>query len=276
MTTSGAGEELHFGWLSGVAKRALVVLNTITGDSRSWGSLYAPLAQLLPVLAVDVRNRGGSHFTGRPASVQDQLDDIADMVAAAGVTEPIWVGNSASTLLAYRAAATLPTTALILLAPLFSFGMVRRMGLLRRMLLESLADASLRDFHRLLTFLTYGGEYLDRNPASIPVGLTRIRALYTAEKLRVSCAQTFFPEAEDAELLKEVDCPVLMIRPEGEALMSEDELERVAASFSNRVTRLVPCGHGVLEEAPEAAFALITAFVEELRGNLAKEGLVRC
>ncbi len=261
-TTKGDGDRLHFQWISSPGKRALVVLNTITGDSRSWGGLFGPLAQRLPVLCVDVRNRGRSNFTGRPASVHEQLEDVAQLVQAAGVTEPIWVGNSASTLLAYRAAQTLSTSALILLAPLFSFGMVRKVRLLRNTLLASLEDASLRSFHRLLTFLTYGGEYLDRNPSIIPVGLSRLRALYTAETLRVACEQTFFPEPEDPTLLKSISCPVLMVRPEGEELMSERGLDEVAAALSHCVGRVVPSGHGLLEEAPEATFDVIAAFVE--------------
>jgi pimeloyl-ACP methyl ester carboxylesterase len=267
---------LHFEWMSNPRRHALVVLNTITGDTRSWPGLYQPLAQRLAVLSVDVRNRGGSSFTARSATIQEQVDDIARLVGAAGVTQPIWVGNSASTLLAYRVAAALPTTALILLAPLFSFGMLRKVGLVRKMLLGSLADDSLRDFHRLLTFLTYSGQYLDNNPSVIPVGLTRLRALYTAETLRVACEQTFFPEADDSAMLKEVSCPVLMVRPEREELMSEESLVSVAASFAHPVMRVVPSGHGLLEEAPEATFAVIAAFMKELERQWRAGGRVGC
>lgn len=275
-TTKGEDDRLHFQWISRPGKRALVVLNTITGDSRSWAGLFAPLAERLPVVCVDVRNRGRSKFTGRAASVHEQLEDVAQLVHAAGVTEPIWVGNSASTLLACRAAQTLSSRALILLAPLFSFGMVRKVRLLRNTLLASLEDSSLRSFHRLLTFLTYGGEYLDRNASIIPVGLSRLRALYTADTLRVACDQTFFPEPEDPTLIKSISCPVLMVRPEGEELMSERRLDDVAAALSHCVVRVVPSGHGLLEEAPKATFDLIASFVEGLGSEPTGGDLLSC
>ncbi len=277
MTTvpSDSGQ-LYFEWLSNPSERALVVLNTITGDSRSWPGLYHSLAKRLAVVSVDVRNRGGSSFTRRPATLQQQVDDLARLADAAGVTQPIWVGNSASTLLACRVAGALPTAALILLAPLFSFGMLRKLRLVRKLLLGSLAEESLRDFHRLLTVLTYSGEYLDSNPTVIPVGLTRLRALYTAETLRIACDQTFFPESEDTALLRAITCPVLIVRPQREELMSEENFEAVASSLVRQVTKVIPSGHGLLEEAPEATFAVITAFMRELGTEERPGELVPC
>lgn len=267
--------DLHYQWLSPPARRAAVVLGTITGDSRSWPTLYAPLAAQVPMVCMDVRNQGQSIGVGGPASLEEQLQDLSLMLDGAGVREPIWVGNSACTLLACRAAVELPSKALVLLAPLFSFEMRRKVQLLRKALVGATKDTSLLTFHSLLTFLTYGAQYLETHPMTMPVGLSRMRTLFTHEKLRILCEQTFFPEFEDPSILQHVSCPVLVIQPEQEEFMSLEVARTVAQRFVRGQYTSVPCGHGLLEEAPEIAFRLMQTFIDGLTDQPLEE-LVQC
>ncbi len=43
-----------------------------------------------------------------------------------------------------------------------------------------------------------------------------------------------------------------------------------------QVTKVIPSGHGLLEEAPEATFAVITAFMRELGTEERPGELVPC
>lgn len=269
MTAIGVdGRVLHFEWLSGVSShRALVVLNSLVGDARTWRRVYRGLSERLPIVCLDVRNRGLSTFMGRPATLQEQLEDVQALMQEAGVSHPVWVGNSAGTCLAYRAAATLPSSGLILLAPLFSLGMELKMRLLRSVLIETLSDATLRQFHNLCSALTYSAQYLDRHPAIVSVGLARLRSLFTAESLRVTCEQTFFPEADDVALLEQVTCPTLLVRPQEEQLMPRRTAEQVARWLPNCLLEEVPGGHRLLEEAPEKTFDLAASFIERVVWN---------
>ncbi len=267
VAVSACGRTIHFEWLSQFpSHQPLVVLNTVTGDVRTWKSLYRDLAERLPIVCFDVRNRGLSTFTGRPATLNEQLEDLGALLEEAQVSHPIWVGNSAGTSLAYRAAAVFPNSAgLILLAPLFSLGMELKIRLLRSVLIETLSDASLKQFHGLCSALTYSERYLDRHPAIVPVGLARLRKLFTAESLRVVCDQTFFPEADDAALLKQVMCPTLMVLPQEERVLPRATAECVVNMLSRGRLDGVPGGHRLLEESREMTFARMGSFVERIR-----------
>lgn len=258
---------LHREWLNGRRSSgpAFVVLATVVGDSRTWRELYGPLAERHPVLLVDVTNRGRSPSTGRPVSLARQVRELAEVTAAEGVEEPVWIGNSAGTALSYRAAAGIATAGLVWLSPLFALGMERRIELVRRAFVHALEDASLEAFQRLLALLTHGSRHLEAHRFARAAALARLRQLYSRETLALAWEQTFFPERDDPAALASLSCPILVLRGAEEMLQPLDLLRDRLADLDVRELDTLPCGHALLEEAPRRVFDHLSGFIAALR-----------
>lgn len=263
---TSAEHDLHREWLNGQRARGpvFVVLDTVVGDSRTWRELYAPLAESHPVLLVDVTNRGRSPHTGRPVSVARQVRELAAVTAAEGVEQPVWIGNSASTSLSYRAAAGIRTQGLVWLSPLFSLGMERRIELVKRAFVHAFEDASLQAFQRLLALLTQGARFLESHRFATTAALARLRQLYSRETLALAWEQTFFPERDDPAVLGSLSCPILVLRGAEEMLQPLDLLRDHVADLDVRELATLPCGHALLEEAPQSVFEYLSQFIASL------------
>ncbi len=261
--------QAHHEWLDRRAEKAAVsavpvVLNTVVGDSRTWVDLYATLAGEWPLLLVDVSNRGRAPWLGQPLPLAEQVRQVWAAVAEAGVESPVWVGSSSGTALAYRAAAHAPSGGLVLISPLFSLGMERRIALTNRTFDDALEDESLGSFYRLLRLLTFGAAYLEKHRFAAAAGLERLRELYSVEQLRLAWGQTFFPELDDAEALAGVACPVLALRGREEMLQPLPLLEDLLGGLDLRDLHTLPCGHALVEEEPTAVGRALVDFLASL------------
>jgi pimeloyl-ACP methyl ester carboxylesterase len=192
-----------------------------------------------------------------------QVRELAEVTAAEGVEQPVWIGNSAGTALAYRVAAGIATRGLVWLSPLFSSGMERRIELVRRAFVHALEDESLQAFQRLLALLTQGSRYLEAHRFASAAALVRLRELYSRETLTVAWEQTFFPEKDDPEVLGSLSCPILALRGAEEMLQPLDLLRDRIAGLDVTLETL-PCGHALLEEAPRRVFDHLSEFVAAL------------
>lgn len=243
----------------------LVVLNTVTGDSRIWPSVFERLYGRVPMIFVDVTNQGQSTFNEKPRSIGDQLLELEAVMMAAGVTRPVWVGNSAGTALATRAAASLPTAGLVLLSPLFSLGMERRIAMVKAIFNKALNDTTLASFNQFLTMLTISADYLERNPFYPAVSLARLRSLTTARRLAVSWVQTFFPSQDSKDTIENIKCPVAILRGEEEVVQPFTLLKNVIKTLNVISLITLPCGHDLLQEARASVLDNIDSFMELLR-----------
>lgn len=257
----------HREWLGNTDRTGpvLIVLNTVIGDSRTFSTMYRQLAERCAVLLVDVTNQGGAPYTGHPISLEQQAIEVRAAVVSEGIKLPVWVGNSASTSLACRLAATTKTHRLILLSPLLSIGMERRIELVRKLFLESFSDESLTAFHRLLTLLISGSSSLEKNRFVITAGLSRLRELFTLERLAVIFSQSFFSEMDSPDLLRHIPCPILVVRGDEEMLQPITLLHRSFAEL-NVTYETVACGHNIVEEAACATFDAIFSFLWTPKG----------
>ncbi len=96
------GELVGTLWRAGAAGTPVVAIHGITANHRS----FAPLAARLPgpVLALDLRGRGGSRALPAPFSLEQHADDVAAAVRAAGFERAVVVGHSMGGFVAVRLA----------------------------------------------------------------------------------------------------------------------------------------------------------------------------
>jgi len=260
---------LHREWVAGseqLSGATLVIVNTVIGDSRTWREIYKPFAAKHRVLLIDVTNQGRSPSLATTIAVKQQTEEICAVVAAEGIDEPVWVGNSSSTSFACHLAANSPTAKLILLSPLLSLGMERRIDFMKQTFSAALEDASLETFHRQLTLLTCGSRWLEANRFAPAAMLLRLRSLFTMERLRVSWHQTFFPERDRIETLRSIRCPILLLRGAEEMLQPAALLSSIFAD-NNFSLETLDCGHNLLEESAPSVFARLRAFLQSPQGN---------
>jgi len=271
---------LHRRWLGRRPRRgepAAVVLNTATGDSRTLAPLYAPLGQDYPVLLVDSSNRGLSPRRERPLTLAEQVAEVGEVVREEELAAPVWIGSSAATTLACRAAAALPSGGLVLISPLFARGLEGRLALVRRAFEEALAsDPSLAAFTRLLVLLTAGSRFLAANRFFPAAARLRLLELVGRDGLALAWEQTFFPPAPEeagaagasaSARLGEIRCQVLALRAEEEMLQPPEllaEILRELATVTEVRQATLPGGHALLEESPAAVFAHLRAFLNHL------------
>jgi pimeloyl-ACP methyl ester carboxylesterase len=252
---------IHREWVEGTGSgQPLVIVDTVVGDSRTWRDLYRPLAHTHRVLLVDPTNRGRSPSTGEPLSMADQIEEILGVVAEEGVSAPVWVGNSSSTSLACRLAAEGTAGGLVLLSPLLSLGMERRIEMLRRVFLQALEDPTLANFQRQLAVMTCGTQFLEKHRFAGQAMLAQLRSLYTPEQLRLSYRQTFFPEMDDAEVVRMIRCRILALRG-AEEMLQPFSLLRGYFAETDFTLQTLESGHNLLEEASSEVFAAIRSFL---------------
>jgi lipase len=100
------GELVATLWRADAPGTPVVAIHGITANHRS----FAPLAARLdaPVLAVDLRGRGGSRALPAPFGLAQHADDVVAAIAAAGIERAIVVGHSMGAYVAVRLAAAHP------------------------------------------------------------------------------------------------------------------------------------------------------------------------
>ncbi|MGM1028469.1 MAG: alpha/beta fold hydrolase [Actinomycetota bacterium] len=93
-------------WRAHAPGTPVVAIHGITANHRS----FSPLAERLdaPMLAVDLRGRGGSRLLPGPYGLEQHADDVAAAIAAAGFERAIVVGHSMGAFVAVRLAAAHP------------------------------------------------------------------------------------------------------------------------------------------------------------------------
>jgi pimeloyl-ACP methyl ester carboxylesterase len=100
------GELVATLWNADAAGTPVVAIHGITANHRSFSPLAARLDA--PVLAVDLRGRGGSRALPAPFGLEQHAEDVAAAIAAAGFQRALVVGHSMGAYVAVRLAAAHP------------------------------------------------------------------------------------------------------------------------------------------------------------------------
>jgi pimeloyl-ACP methyl ester carboxylesterase len=214
------------------------------------------------VIAYDLRGHGRSPWSG-PHTVLQHTVDLDDVLDATGVEQAVLVGDGfgGRVALEYACAHGERVTGLVLLDPplrppaeqLLELAEVERRGRT-----FTSADQALAEWPGYAGLVHTPRALLEEDVAEHLVvdddGGLRFR--YS----RDAAAEALTAMAEPIESLKEVVCPVLLIRGECSDMLAEADAARAAAELRRCRIEVVPGGHVPLWDALAEAGALVRDF----------------
>jgi 3-oxoadipate enol-lactonase len=234
-------------------------------DHSIWDRQVESLSSRYRVIAPDLRGFGASSVTPGKVTVEQWADDLAAMLDALEITEPIILcGLSMGGYVAFRffqahrarlaglvlcdtrAAADVPAAAAARLA---SAERLEREGT------EFLTEAMLP---RLVATVTY---------AQRPEVVERLKRMILAgDRFGFAAASRGLAERPDfTSLLPAIDCPTLLIVGRQDAISTVAEMSGMARAIpASRIVELDDAGHVSPLEAPEEVTAAMEEFLSEL------------
>ena len=250
--------------------KPLVLLHGIWESWHSWSAVLKRLSAERDVLALTLRGHLGSEpFTaGEAPTIQAWADAVEAQLDAAGFEQPDIAGNSLGGWLALELAKRGRARSVVGVAPA---------GLFTRDEGRAFAKKFRRD-HRTVRILlplarrvvrTRRGRRLLLADACVDPG--RIPA-EEAERLVVEfaycdapahLAANTLPDGTLARLegLERVSCPVLILYPVGDRVLSREHAERILAELPHAELRELPdCGHTAMFDDPELVASQILTF----------------
>jgi 3-oxoadipate enol-lactonase len=245
--------------------RPLVLIHGFPMDHSIWAQQVQSLATHYRVITPDLRGSGRSSITPGKVAVEQWADDLAAMLDALKITEPIVLGGlSMGGYVAFRffqahrsrlAGLILCDTKAVADTPQAAAGRLETAQRLEREGGQFLADTMLP---RLLAPATLEGkpEVVDRLRQIIlagdPVG-------YAATSRGLAERPNFTP------LLPKIDCPTLLIVGRQDAISTVAEMNAIARAIpGSRIIEIDNAGHVTPLEAPAEVTAAMEQFLSEL------------
>jgi pimeloyl-ACP methyl ester carboxylesterase len=243
--------------------RPLLLVHGFPLDGTMWSGQTAPLAERFRVLVPDLRGFGNSSVLPGLVTMQRMADDLAEMLAALEVSQPvIFCGLSMGGYVAWqfalrhrqhlsrlilcdtRAAADSDETA------------ANRIGLAQRVLKEGpsfVAEAMLPKLFAKTTIET----------GSPVVEATRQVILRTDPKGISAAARGMAQRRNVTELLPQIDLPTLLICGEHDAITPPDEMKSVAEKLPQATyVQIAGAGHMAPLEKPTEVNQAILEFCQ--------------
>jgi lipase len=241
----------------------LVCLHDARGHARRLERLARMVDRHRRVVAYDLRGHGRSPWSG-PHTIHQHSLDLAEVLDAAGVEHATLLGEGFGARVALHHTATHGerVTGLVLLDPPLAPDPDLMLDLAeaeRRAPAFPSADAALATWAGY-TGLEHAPRFLLEEDVAEHLVVDqdgRLRFRYS----RDAAAAAFDAMAEPAGSLKEIVCPVLIVRGERSPLLSAAEVERAALELRRCRVATVPGGHALLWDALAEAGAHVKGFV---------------
>ncbi len=254
--------------LSGHGSRVLVLLHELGGSLESFDGLMPLLTPHFRVLRYDQRGAGGSEKPRRPFSLADQADDLAQLLAALGLTAPVSIAGvaaGAAIAVAYALEAPAAVAALALCAPALAVAhdrvayLTKRSALAMREGMAAIVEASLE--------------------RSYPPVVRRDAAAYAAYRARFlandpvgyAYANLALADVQLERRLGELAQPCLVLAGTHDLLRPPETVAPLAARIPNATYAVLDSGHLMPVQAPrEMGQRLADFFAEAERGALVR------
>ena len=247
------------------AGRPVVLLHGFPMDHSIWAQQLQSLAAHYRVITPDLRGMGRSSVTPGKVTVEQWADDVAAMLDALKVAEPIVLGGlSMGGYVAFRffqahrsrlAGLILCDTKAAADTPQAAAGRLETAQRLEREGSQFLADAMLP---RLMAPVTLEArpELVDRLRQIILAGDPRG---YAATSRGLAERPNFTP------LLSQIDCPTLLIVGRQDAISTVAEMNSMARAIpGSRIVEIDGAGHVTPMESPAAVSEAVEEFLREL------------
>jgi pimeloyl-ACP methyl ester carboxylesterase len=256
-------------WGTGDDSPAVVCLHRARGHARRFERLARMIADERRVIAYDLRGHGRSPWSG-PHTLAQHAADLDEVLEETGAGQVVVVGDGLGcrVALAYTAAHGDRVTALALLDPplrpdrehLLELAAAERRG---RVYVN--ADVAIADWPGYLGLHHTPRALIEEDVAEHLVVDQEGRLCFRYS--RDAAAAALEAMAEEAEGLREIVCPTLIVRGERSEMLSVADAEWAAATLRRCRVQVVPGGHAPLWDALAESGALVRSFVAAQRAR---------
>jgi pimeloyl-ACP methyl ester carboxylesterase len=245
---------------------AVLLLHGLGGDARFWLAEQAMLARSFRVLAVDFRGSGQSISSDASFSVQDLANDVIEVLDEAGVENAGVVGFSMGGVVAQALALAVPdrVTRLVLAATFAKVNAQARLfldalGLLYR------SGATARQMYDLIVPWLYSIAFLSGPRAAAFIDYVEDPCDHQSPEdwLRLLDALLGY---DGIDRLGDIGAPTLVIAGREDRLASRCDADALIAGIRDAVLEVVPGGHLMHIESPDAFIGHVGRFLS-LDGN---------
>jgi pimeloyl-ACP methyl ester carboxylesterase len=236
----------------------VVMAHGFYDDGRCWIPLAEDLAEEYEVITYDARGHGTSDAPETGYAVEDRVADLAGVVEAFDLVDPILVGHSMGAATVAWTAAKRPELprAVVLEDPIGLTG-TPDMDPERRVqaTLQRLEEREQRTVE----------EEIEENYEEFDPEWARRSAVADTEvdENAAEIAREGYP-APLMEAFADIECPTLVLKSDGDLERRVSDLEAAAELDSGRMVHVPDAGHYVFQTQYEAAVAELRAFLERV------------
>ncbi|WP_210496682.1 alpha/beta fold hydrolase [Microvirga antarctica] len=255
--TEGGGVSLRFR-ISGEGSKSLILFHGLTGTLETWDPLIPTLSSGFRILRADQRGAGQSEKVRQPYTLADLVHDAEQVIEAAGLAPPYYVGGIASgtaIALAYADRRPDAVAALALCAPALRTEATRVRAMMER------SERAARDGMRAIADETIARSY-PAHMAHDQDGYRAYRSSFLAiDPVAYGHANRVLSAVDLEGAMASLPQPVLLIAGAHDLLRPPDAVRPLQAAFRHgEMITLATC-HQMALHAPEAvANAMLTFF----------------
>ena len=266
VTTNGI--RLHY-YRTGGDKPPIVLLHGFTDDGLCWSPVAKALESDYDVIMVDARGHGLSEAPAEGYSSSNHAADVAGLIQALGLQQPVVIGHSMGAATAYHLAASYPDRlrcAILedppLQAPAETAEAAADMARMRERIVQDAREAKTLPRE----------EAIARQRQQRPTWSEEELGPWADAKKRVS-PHAFnvlhTPRPDWRAILPQISCPVLLITadPDLGAIVTPEVAEQASSILpSLKVVRLRGAGHNIRREQFEGYLQVVREFLASSRG----------
>lgn len=261
--TNASGWTIHYETLGDRSNPPIVMVLGLSHRLPHWGRLPAMLAERMFVVTFDCRGMGQSEKRDEPFSIDDEVDDIRSVMAAAGLERAAVYGRSRGGMLAQQLVLRSPerVSALVL-----SGTNHRGPGAVGSTEAVNRAMNFTPDMTREQIFETQNSAmaspgWRERDPAAF-AELMRIDLEAPPRRFAVVRQQQSVSAWSSFERLGEIRCPTLVICGADDGMVPPANSSQLAAAIPGARLDLIPqCGHLPMLEKPREVADLVLGFL---------------
>lgn len=236
---------IHYETMGASPGRAIVLLHGGLGSLEEFAPIFDLVSGSFRVVAVDLRGHGRSSLGTRPLTYRQHQADVQALIAHLGLEEYSLVGCSDGGIVAYRIAAGNPSV-----RALVTIGAQWRISR-QDPTFDILASVTPATWTEM--FPEAPGQYAALNPQG------------DFDRLVESCVGLWTdlgPAGYPRDAISEIACPTLILRGDGDFLLSLSEAAEARARIPGASFGNIPfAGHAALEDRPEIIGRIVHDFL---------------
>jgi pimeloyl-ACP methyl ester carboxylesterase len=245
--------------------RCVVLIHGFGDNLQMWYNQVPELSERYQVLSYDVRGFGLTEKTTGAYSIDLFTRDLYELLGALEIRSACLLGFSMGGRIALEFALTYPdmTTGLILANSGVETSPKPEMAKHRQVMESILQQGQIETISAIMTRGSFSPGFRKNNPAAFKRCMDIRMQNDPVDYLEIMGA---VDEALDAPVdLGRLECPVLMIAGDGDALMGGSVAEDMKRAIGNAILKILPTGHLSAIEDPEKFNREVLNFMQDLQ-----------